>query len=179
MNLQQWLDEADPKLIKEFDDLEIMWIADSPKGPYQGKNGEFYMLSMKLDDGTVTNTWTDSTGTEKEGHGEFVSFSWKDWMSELQKGDHVACKLTYGTYNGKRSIKGSYLHRAETSPRAPATPAAPAPANNKVAEYETLISTVIDPLFNIIWAKVPVTDREQILTEHSDLITKINQYLSE
>jgi hypothetical protein len=179
MNLQQWLDEADPSLIKEFPNLTILWIAQSPKGPYTGKNGDFYTLSMKLDDGSVTDEWVDDQGQTREGHGVFVSFSYKEWMDNLQKGDHVSAKLRYSTYTAKNGeerigIKGSYLHQAKGITNQGPTPTTPAPTTDT-----KLIAEVIDPLFNAMWDVLTDAQQRDILEKYTEQIHRLNEVLPE
>jgi len=179
MNLQQWLDKADPSIIKEFPDLTILWIAQSPKGPYTGKNGNFYTLSLKLDDGSVTDEWVDNQGQTREGHGVFVSFSYNEWMDNLQKGDRVSAKLKYSTYTGKDGkthlgIKGSYLHRAEGVTNQGPMPITPAPSMDTA-----LIKEVIDPLFNAMWNVLTDAQQRDLLGEYTDQINRLNEVLPE
>lgn len=160
------MDLAEDGMTIEVPKATVVWKSEK-RGPYSGRDGVlFYTISIGISDGTIKGTYIDRDGNEKETTSIFVSFPYREYVDKIEKGSLISCKIKYGTYNGKPSIKGSYL-RTILPERKP----------SKNNEYKILMKEVIDPLFNIMWNALDLQAQREIMGKNKSLIDRLNKYL--
>ena len=105
MKMQTLIDSGDTTTKTTVSQAAI-YAVGKVKGPFSGKNGDFYTQSFMVGDGSITGTY-ERDGQTFDKQAEWVSFYKPKF--ELNKGDKINFEMSLREYKGKFYPQGKRI----------------------------------------------------------------------